>query len=136
MRFVILCRVDGCPAEAPLEDFSRQMKKLPKSTRTSLTYYRGTELTCYPELMDLLDIDVWFPDPHAPWQRGSNERTNGLLRQFLPKGIDLPCANQEYLNHVAMPISTRTRQGLGWKTPAEVIDKEIAESRSRVALTS
>lgn len=86
--------------------------------------------------MDRLDIDVWFADPHAPWQCRSNKNTNGLLRQFLPKGIDLPCARQENLNDVAMPINTRTRQALGRKTPAEVIDKEIAEFRSRVALTS
>lgn len=70
----------GRTAEAALEGFSRQLKKLPESMRTSLTYDRGTELTCYPELMDPLDIDVWFADPHAPWQRGSNENTNGLLR--------------------------------------------------------
>ncbi|WP_342365883.1 IS30 family transposase [Stenotrophomonas sp. CFBP 13725] len=132
--FVILCRMDGCTAETPPEGFSRQMKKLPEFTRASLTYDRGTELTCSPELMDPLDIDVWFPDPHAPWQRGRNEKTNGLHRQFLPKGIDLPCVSQEYLNHVAMPINTRACQALGWKTPAEVIDKEIAEFRSRVAL--
>jgi len=135
-RFVILCKMDGCTAEAALEGFSRQMKKLPESMRTSLTYDRGTELTCYPELIDRLDIDVWFADPHAPWQRGSNENTNGLLRQFLPKGIDLSSASQEYLNHVAMLMNTRPRQTLGWKTPAEVMDKEIAEFRSRVALDS
>ena len=104
--------------------------------RTSLTYDRGTELTCYPELMDRLDIDVWFADPHAPWQRGSNENTNGWIRQFLPKGIDLPSASQKYLNHVAMLMNTRPRQTPCWKTPAEVMDKEIAEFRSRVALAS
>ncbi|WP_073525671.1 IS30 family transposase [Pseudomonas fluorescens] len=135
-RFVILCKMDGCTAEAALEGFSRQLKKLPESMRTSLTYDRGTELTCYPELMDRLAIDVWFADPHAPWHRGSNENTNGLLRQFLPKGVDLSSASQEYLNHVAMLMNTRPRQTLGWKTPAEVMDKEIAEFRSRVALAS
>jgi len=135
-RFVILCKMDGCTADAALEGFSRQLKKLPQSMRTSLTYDRGTELTCYPELMDRLDIGVWFADPHAPWQRGSNENTNGLLRQFLPKGIDLSSASQKYLNHVAMLVNTRPRQTLGWKTPAEAMDKEIAEFRSRVALAS
>lgn len=117
-----------------MEDFSCQLKKLPESMRTILTYDRGTELTCYPELMDRLDIHVWFSDPHAPWQCGSNEDTNGLLQQLLPKGIDLSSASQEYLNHVAMLLNTRPRQTLGWKTPAEVMDKEIAEFRSRVAL--
>lgn len=135
-RFVILCKMDGCTAEAALEGFSRQLNKLPESMRTSLTYDLGTELTCYPELMDRLDIDVWFADPHAPWQRGSSENTSGLLLQFLPKGIDLSSASQEHLNHVAMLMNTRLRQTLGWKTPAEVMDKEIAEFSSRVALAS
>jgi IS30 family transposase len=112
-RFVILCKMEGCTAEAGLEGFSRQLKKLPESMRTSLTYERGTELTCYSELMDRLDIDVWFADPHATWQRGSNEHTNGLLRQFLPKGTDVSSASQEYLNHVAMLMNTRPRQTLG-----------------------
>ncbi|OLH12963.1 transposase, partial [Xanthomonas oryzae pv. oryzae] len=76
-RFVVLCRMDGCTAADALEGFTRQMKKLPASMRTSLTYDRGTELTCYAELMQGLNIDVWFADPHAPWQRGSNENTNG-----------------------------------------------------------
>ncbi len=128
--------MDGGTAEAAREGFSRQLKKLPESMRASLTYDRGTELTCYPELMDRLDIDVWFADPHAPWRRGSNESTNGLLRQFLPKGIDLSSASQEYLNHVAMLMNTRPLQTLGWKTPTEVMDKEMAEFRSRVALAS
>ncbi len=135
-RFVILCMMEGCTADAALEGFSGRLKKLPQSMRTRLTYDRGTELTCYPELIDRLDIDVWFTDPHAPWQRGSNENTNGLLRQFLPKGIDLSSASQKHLNHVAMLINTRPRQTLGWKPPAEAMDKEIAEFRSRVALAS
>ena len=92
-RFVILCKIDGGTAEAALVSFSRQLKKLPESMRTSLTYNRGTELTCYPELTGRMGIDVWFADPRPPWQRGSNENTNGLLRQFLPKGIHLSSAS-------------------------------------------
>jgi len=128
-RFVILCKIDGGTAEAALVSFSRQLKKLPESMRTSLTYNRGTELTCYPELTGRMGIDVWFADPRPPWQRGSNENTNGLLRQFLPKGIHLSSASQEYLDHVAMLMNTRPHQTLGWETPAEVSDKEIAEFR-------
>ena len=134
--FVILCRMDGCTAEAVLEGFSRQMKKLPAFLRESLTYDRGTEMTCYAELMQRLNIDLWFADPHAPWQRGSNENTNGLLRQFLPKGVDLSQASQEYLNHVASLMNGRPRKTLGWATPQEAMEKEIAEFKSRVALDS
>ena len=65
------------------------MKRLPASLRRSMTYDRGSEMACHPELARRLKIDIWFCDPHAPWQRGSNENTNGLLRQFFPKGTDL-----------------------------------------------
>ena len=135
-RFVILCKMDGCTAEAALEGFSRQMKKVPAFLRESLTYDRGTEMTCYAELMARLNIDLWFADPYAPWQRGSNENTNGLLRQFLPKGVDLSQASQEYLNHVASLMNGRPRKTLGWATPQEAMEKEIAEFKSRVALDS
>jgi len=126
----------GGTAEAALEGFSRQLKKFPSEMRASMTYDRGSEMTCYAELMDRLDMDVWFADPHAPWQRGSNENTNGLLRQFLPKGADLSVASQEYLNHVAWLMNTRPRQTLSWKTPAEVMDIELHAFRSRVAIAS
>lgn len=91
-RFFVLCRMDGCTAADVLEGFTRQMKKLPASMRTRLTYDRGTEMACYAELMQRLNLDVRFADPHAPWQRGSNENTNGLLRQFLPKGRICPAS--------------------------------------------
>ncbi|WAT16479.1 IS30 family transposase [Xanthomonas fragariae] len=135
-RFVVLCRMDGCTAANALQGFTRQMKKLPASMRSSLTYDRGTEMTCYAELMKGLNIDVWFADPHAPWQRGSNENTNGLLRQFLPKGADLSTVSQEYLNHIALLMNTRPRQTLGWKTPSEAMEAEIAAFKSCVALES
>jgi IS30 family transposase len=135
-RFVVLCKMEGCTAEAALEGFSRQMRKLPAFMRESLTYDRGTEMTCYEELMQRLNIDVWFADPHAPWQRGSSENTNGLLRQFLPKGADLSQVSQEYLNQIAKLMNGRPRQTLGWATPAEVMEKEICAFKSRVALDS
>ena len=135
-RFVVLCKMDGCTAEAALEGFTRQIRKLPAFMRESLTYDRGTEMTCYEKLMQRLNIDVWFADPHAPWQRGSNENTNGLLRQFLPKGTDLSQVSQAYLNRIAMLMNGRPRQTLGWATPAEVMEREISSFKSRVALDS
>jgi len=80
---------------------SRQMKKLLHFLHGSLTYDRGTEMTSYKELVRRLNIDLWIADPHAPWQPGSNENTNGLLRQFMPKDADLSNPSQEYLNNVA-----------------------------------
>lgn len=135
-RFVVLCRMDGGTAQDALEGFTRQMKKLPAFLRESLTYDRGSELACHAELSKRLNIDIWFADPHAPWQRGSNENTNGLLRQFMPKGLDLSNIRQEELNHVAKLMNGRPRQTLGWKTPAEMMDKEIAAHAQRVALDS
>jgi len=135
-RFVVLCRMDGCTARDALEGFTRQMKKLPAFLRESLTYDRGSELACHAELAKRLNIDIWFADPHAPWQRGSNENTNGLLRQFMPKGLDLSGISQEELNHVAKLMNGRPRQTLGWMTPAEMMDKEIAAHAQCVALDS
>jgi IS30 family transposase len=90
---------------------------------------------CYcPELARRLKIDIWFCDPHAPWQRGSNENTNGLLRQFMPKGTDLNDASQTWLNDVANLMNNRPRKTLGWRTPAEAMADEIAAFKSTVAL--
>jgi IS30 family transposase len=128
-RFVVLCKMDGNGAEAALESFSRQMKRLPAALRKSMTYDRGSEMVCHPELARRLKIDIWFCDPHAPWQRGSNENTNGLLRQFMPKGTDLGSVSQTWLND-----DNRPRKTLGWRTPAEAMADEIAAFKSTVAL--
>ena len=133
-RFVILCKMDGNGAEAALEGFSRQMKRLPASLRKSMTYDRGLEMACHPELARRLRIDIWFCDPHTPWQRGSNENTNGLLRQFLPKGSDLSQYSQRDLSHIARLLNNRPRKTLGWKTPAEAFAEELAEFTKTVAL--
>ena len=133
-RFVVLCKMEGNTAAAALEAFSRQMKHLPRGMRKSMTYDRGSEMACHPELARRLKIDIWFCDPHAPWQRGSNENTNGLLRQFMPKGTDLSDASQTWLNDVAMLMNGRPRKTLGWKTPAEAMAAEIKAFSSTVAL--
>ncbi|WP_157636140.1 IS30 family transposase, partial [Burkholderia ubonensis] len=125
-RFVVLCRMDGCTAKDALEGFTRQMKTLPAFLRESLTYDRGSEMTCHVELAERLNLDIWFADPYAPWQRGSNENTNGLLRQFLPKGMDLSGVTQTQLNDIAKLLNGRPRQTLGWKTPEEAMAIELA----------
>lgn len=135
-RFVVLCRMQGCTAEDALEGFTRQMKKLPAFLRESLTYDRGSEMACYKELAQRLKIDIWFADPYAPWQRGSNENTNGLLRQFLPKGTDLSTLSQTQLNDIARLLNGRPRKTLDWQTPEEVMAQEIKVFTERVALDS
>ena len=135
-RFVVLCRMDGCTAADALVGFTRQMSKIPAFMRESFTYDRGTELTCHVELAKNLKLDIWFADPYAPWQRGSNENTNGLLRQFLPKGTDLSTVSQTQLNDIAHLLNTRPRKTLGWKTPAEAMAEEVSAFSKRVALDS
>lgn len=130
-RFVVLCRMDGCTAADAVEGYSRQMKKLPAFLRESLTYDRGSEMAGFEELGRRLKMDIWFCDPHAPWQRGSNENTNGLLRQFLPKGADLSVASQTLLNDIARLLNGRPRKTLDWKTPEEALAEEMAEFSSR-----
>ena len=124
-RFVILCKMDGNGAEAALDSFTRQMKRLPAALRKSMTYDRGSEMACHPKLARRLKIDIWFCDPHAPWQRGSNENTNGLLRQYFPKGTDLSRWSAEDLEAVALALNNRPRKSLDWKTPAEVFEEQL-----------
>jgi len=110
------------------------MKRLPAALRKSMTYDRGSETACHPELARRLKIDIWFCNPHAPWQRGSNENTNGLLRQFFPKSPDLSGISQNELNDVARLMNQRPRKTLGSKTPEEAMAEELAAFRSTVAL--
>lgn len=133
-RFVVLCKMNGRGAQAALDSFTRQMKKLPAFLRESLTYDRGSEMAQHEELARRLKLTIWFADPYAPWQRGSNENTNGLLRQFLPKGTDLSQASQTQLNDIARLLNGRPRQTLDWKTPEEVMAQEIRQFRQRGAL--
>jgi len=135
-RFVVLSKMNGNGSAAALEGFTRQMKRLPAALRKSMTYDRGSEMACHPELARRLRIDIWFCDPHAPWQRGSNENTNGLLRQFMPKGADLSDVSQTWLNDVAALMNNRPRKTLGWRTPAEAMAEEIQAFTSTVALDS
>ncbi|WP_410722495.1 IS30 family transposase, partial [Burkholderia sp. SIMBA_052] len=83
-------------------------------------------MTCHVELAERLNLDIWFADPYAPWQRGSNENTNGLLRQFLPKGMDLSGVTQMQLNDIAKLMNGRPRQNLNWKPPEEAMAMELA----------
>ena len=135
-RLVVLCKMDGTTAQAALAGFTRQMKKLPAVLRESLTYDNGSEMACHAELSRRLNLDIWFCDPHAPWQRGSNENTNGLLRQYLPKGADLSQVSQTQLNDIAHLLNGRPRKTLDWRTPKEALAMEMADYAKRVALDS
>ena len=99
-----------------------------------MTYDRGLEMACHPELARRLKINIWFRDPYSPWQIGSNENTNGLRRQFLPKGADPSTYTQRDLSHIAKLLNDRPRKTLGWKTPAEAIAGKLATFTTKVAV--
>ena len=127
-RYVVLCRMKGCDASSALESFTRQMRHMPACVRETMTYDRGSEMARHEELARRLNMTIWFADPHAPWQRGSNENTNGLLRQFLPKGTDLGQVTQTQLNDIAELMNNRPRKTLDFKTPNEVMAEELNQT--------
>ena len=104
------------------------MGGLPDAIRRSLTWDQGTEMTGHAQIAVDADLDIYFCDPHSPWQRGSNENTNGLLRQYFPKGTDLSVHSAVHLAAVADQLNARPRKTLGWKTPAQELDEFLART--------
>jgi IS30 family transposase len=113
----------GHGAEAVRDAITRSIITLPEQLRQSLTWDQGAEMTQHAHLRVDTGLRVYFCDPHSPWQRGTNENTNGLLRQYLPKGTDLSVHSAEDLAAVAMALNARPRKTLGWRTPAEALDQ-------------
>ncbi len=104
----------------------KAIRKLPVALRRSLTWDRGSELTQHDRFTVATDVQVFFCDPYCPWQRGSNENTNGLLRQYFPKGMDLSAVSQAQLDTVARKLNTRPRETLAWKTSAYVLESSVS----------
>ena len=101
----------------------RAVSPLPDSLRRSLTWDQGAEMAQHAQLSDETGLPVYFCDPRSPWQRGTNENTNGLLRQYFPKGTDLSSHGATELAAVALALNTRPRKTLGWRTPAEAMEQ-------------
>ncbi len=118
--FVRLARMRSCSAQHALEGFSRALAAAPPQLRKTLTYDQGKEMALYRTLSETTGIAVYFADPHSPWQRGSCENTNGLLRQYLPKGTDLSGYTQRQLDAIAWKLNTRPRKKLNFHCPAEM----------------
>jgi IS30 family transposase len=113
----------GHGAEAVRDAIAEAITTLPEHLRRSLTWDQGAEMAQHAQLRIDAGLDVYFCDPHSPWQRGTNENTNGLLRQYFPKGTDLARHSRDDLDAVALALNTRPRKTLGWKTPAEALDE-------------
>jgi len=137
-RYLMLLHLpDGHGADAVQEAMVEAMSRLPESLRKTLTWDQGKEMSNHAEIAKATDLDIYFCDPHSPWQRGSNENTNGLLRQYFPKGTDLSGYHPEYLEFVANRLNTRPRKTLQWKTPAEALDELLSNPPSPpVAMTA
>ena len=103
----------------------QEMSQLPEHLRRSLTWDRGTELARYDKIQLELNMPVYFCDPHSPWQRGTNENTNGLLRQYLPRRLDFRTLTQADLDAIAQELNERPRQTLEFKTPSEALAEAL-----------
>jgi IS30 family transposase len=118
-RYVMLAKIDGKDTETVISALIKQAHKLPRELYKSLTWDRGSEMADHQRFTLATDIKVYFCDPQSPWQRGSNENTNALLRQYFPKGTDLSTHSQTKLNAVARQLNGRPRKTLDYETPAE-----------------
>ena len=126
-RYVLLARIGrDKTSPAVCQAIAEKILELPEQLTSSLTWDRGREMAGHAEFSVKTGLPVYFCDPHSPWQRGSNENTNGLLRQYFPKGTDLSVHSQEELDQVAAQLNGRPRQTLGWDTPAERLSELIA----------
>ena len=117
----------GHGADAVQEAMVQVMSGLPATLRQTLTWDQGGEMANHIQIAAATELDIYFCDPRSPWQRGSNENTNGLLRQYFPKGADLNLFAADYLEHVARKLNNRPRKRLHWQTPAEALDKLLSE---------
>ncbi len=115
----------GHGAEAVSEAITRAITTLPEQLRRSLTWDQGAEMAQHARVKIDAGVQVYFCDPHSPWQRGTNENTNGLLRQYFPKRTDLSRHTRDDLNAVAAALNGRPRKTLGWKTPAEALEEHL-----------
>jgi len=126
----------GHGAEAVRDEIVRVIGALPEHLRRSLTWDQGTEMAQHAQLRIDTGLAIYFCDPHSPWQRGTNENTNGLLRQYFPKGTDLHRHRREELDAVALALNTRPRKTLGWRTPSEALDEHLRSIQKDTVATT
>jgi IS30 family transposase len=128
-RFALLIKVPSKETEAVVSALSRHVRKLPARLKRSLTWARGLEMAKHKDFTVATDVQVYFCDPQSPWQRGTNENTNLLLRQYFPRGTDLSGFSQAQLDHVSQRLNQRPRKTLGFETPASKLHASVASTR-------
>jgi IS30 family transposase len=127
-RFAMLIKVDSKDTITVTRALAKHIRRLPQELRRSVTWDRGSEMAAHKDFTIATDVKVYFCDPRSPWQRGSNENTNGLLRQYFPKGKDLSNITQAELNRVARELNERPRETLNWRTPLGVLKSTVAST--------
>jgi len=133
-RYTMLVKLDGNTAQDVFEGFRRRLRSIPESLRKTMTYDQGTEMALHETLSTQLKMDIFFCDPHSPWQRGSNENANGLVREFLPKGMDLSKVSHQELTAIEHLLNHRPRRILNFHSPHEVFSTLTADLIAGVAL--
>ena len=131
--FTVPAKMPDARAASAVDGFAHVLNRIEAQKRLSMTYDRGKEMSEHEELTLKTGVKVYFADPHSPWQRGINENTNGLLRQYFPKGTDLSGFTQEELDVVAWRLNTRPRKSMGWKCPAEMFTPEAFDFKQHHA---
>jgi transposase, IS30 family len=126
-RLVLLARMEDATAEGALAGFTAALNRAHEPMRKTMTYDQGKEMARHKDLTAATGVAVYFADPHSPWQRGSNENTNGLLRQYLPKGTDLSDHSQRDLDIIAHRLNTRPRKMHGFRTPLEIYAEHLSK---------
>jgi IS30 family transposase len=127
-RFAVLIKVASKDTAVVVAALSQHVRQLPAALRRSLTWDRGLEMAQHKTFTVATDVKVYFCDPQSPWQRGSNENTNGLLRQYFPRGTDLSGYSQAELDQVALRLNQRPRKTLGFQTPASKLQQSVAST--------
>ena len=136
-RYVMLVKVDSKNTVTVTKALAKKVRQLPAELRRSLTWDRGSEMAAHKDFTVATDVQVYFCDPHSPWQRATNENTNGLLRQYFPKGTDLSAHRSEEISAVAAALNARPRKSLNWKSPAEALDALLqAANKQSIATTA
>ena len=125
-RFVMLVRVGGKDTESVVRALGEQVRRLPGAMMDTLTWNRGPEMAAHKKFTVATDVAVYFCDPKSPWQRGTSENTNRLLRQYLPKRTDLSVYSQHDLDLIALKLNRRPRKTLDYSTPAATLAKTVA----------